>query len=87
MLAHPTLDKLNSMGLAGMAKAFGELRHQRRSRTSRTPSGWDCCSNGNGVPATIASLPHASGSPSCVTRRPWKMSITAASAALIARSS
>lgn len=25
MLAHPTLDKLNSMGLAGMAKAFGEL--------------------------------------------------------------
>lgn len=25
MLAHPTLDKLNAMGLAGMAKAFGEL--------------------------------------------------------------
>lgn len=25
MLAHPTLDKLNSIGLAGMAKAFGEL--------------------------------------------------------------
>ena len=25
MLAHPTLDRLNAMGLAGMAKAFGEL--------------------------------------------------------------
>ena len=25
MLAHPTLDKLNDMGLTGMAKAFNEL--------------------------------------------------------------
>lgn len=25
MLAHPTLDKLNEMGLSGMAKAFNEL--------------------------------------------------------------
>ena len=25
MLAHPTLDKLNAMGLTGMAKAFNEL--------------------------------------------------------------
>ena len=25
MLQHPTLDRLNTMGLAGMAKAYGEL--------------------------------------------------------------
>jgi DNA replication protein DnaC len=25
MLSHPTLDKLNALGLAGMAKAFNEL--------------------------------------------------------------
>ncbi len=87
MLAHPTLDKLNSMGLAGWQGPLGSSSPTAKPNISRTRSGSDCCSNGNGVPATIASLPHASGSPSCVTRRPRKTSITAANAALIARSS
>ncbi|TCV67348.1 hypothetical protein EDE09_1137 [Neorhizobium sp. S3-V5DH] len=32
--SHPTLDKLNAMGLAGTAKAFGELSGNGEAATS-----------------------------------------------------
>ena len=42
MLAHPTLDRLNTMGLAGMARAFDELaanaEADRLDTLSGTPS-------------------------------------------------
>src|ERR1035438_4571184 len=32
MLAHPTLDQLNTLGLHGLAKGFKELEHQPEAR-------------------------------------------------------
>ena len=32
MLAHPTLDQLNSLGLHGLAKGFRELEHKPEAR-------------------------------------------------------
>ena len=32
MLAHPTLDQLNSLGLFGLAKGFKELEHKPEAR-------------------------------------------------------
>ncbi len=57
-----------------------------KPNTSPMPNGSDCCLKGNGAPATIGSLRHASGSPNCATRQ-RKMSIIAANAALIVLSS
>jgi hypothetical protein len=33
MLAHPTLDQLNSLGLRGLAKGFRELEHRPEARS------------------------------------------------------
>ena len=33
MLAHPTLDQLNSLGLYGLAKGFKELEHKPEARS------------------------------------------------------
>ena len=43
MLVHPTLTQLTELGLAGMAKAFKELRDHPQARPS-TPSGSPSCS-------------------------------------------
>ncbi len=32
MLAHPTLDQLNTLGLYGLAKGFKELEHKAEAR-------------------------------------------------------
>ena len=32
MLAHPTLDQLNTLGLHGLAKGFRELEHKPEAR-------------------------------------------------------
>jgi hypothetical protein len=46
VLAHPTLDQLNTLGLHGMAKGFKELEHKPEA-ASTTPNGSACCSNTN----------------------------------------
>ena len=45
MLAHPTLDQLQALGLHGVAKGFKELEHKQRSVASNTRNGLACCSN------------------------------------------
>ena len=37
MLTHPTLDLLNQLGLAGMAKAFGEIEASGEATTLTHP--------------------------------------------------
>ncbi len=87
MLAHPTLDKLNDMGLTGMAKAFNELLTTAKASSSPMRNGSGFCWSENGVRVTIASLPPVCGSPSFVIRLCQKMSITAASVAWTGRCS
>ena len=43
MLAHPTLDQLNSLGLYGLAKGFKELERKPEAAVSIRPNGSVCC--------------------------------------------
>jgi hypothetical protein len=45
MLAHPTLDQLNALGLYGLAKGFKDLEHKAEARGLDQPNGSACCSN------------------------------------------
>lgn len=45
MLTHPTLDRLNALGLHGMAKAFATSKLPVKLAASITPNGLLCCSN------------------------------------------
>lgn len=47
MLAHPTLDQLNALGLYGLAKGFKELEHKPEARGSSTPNNSVYCLNTN----------------------------------------
>ena len=47
MLAHPTLDQLNSLGLYGLAKDSRNSNTNQKLAVSNTPNGSGCCSNTN----------------------------------------
>jgi hypothetical protein len=43
MLAHPTLEQLNTLGLHGLVKGFKELEPKPEVAVSITPNGSVCC--------------------------------------------
>ena len=80
MLNHPTLDRLNAMGLAGIARAFDELTANPEAQGLTHPEWLALLLDRNGASGTIASSPRACASPNCAIRRRPKRSITAAAA-------
>ena len=77
MLAHPTLDQLNALGLYGLAKGFKELEHKAKPAASIMPKGSVCCSNTSEVSsvgrhrlraAKLCAL-HERGRPMTISRR------------------
>jgi DNA replication protein DnaC len=87
MLAHPTLDKLNDMGLTGMAKAFNELLTNGESEQLSHAEWLGLLLEREWSSRHDRKLAARLRSPSFVIRLCRRMSITAASAVSIGRCS
>src|ERR1700677_5019797 len=67
MLAHPTLDQLNSLGLHGLAKGFKELEHKPEARSLEHAEWLGLLLEYELTLRRQKQLKHGPGSPSCVT--------------------
>ena len=81
MLSHPTLDKLNAMGLAGMAKAFNELAAIGESEQLSHAEWLGLLLEREWSSRHDRKLAARLGSPSFVTTPPLRISTIVASAA------
>jgi hypothetical protein len=67
MLAHPTLDQLNSLGLYGLAKGFKELEHKPEARSLDHAEWLGRLLEYELTLRRQKQFEHGLGSPSCVT--------------------
>ena len=85
MLSHPTLDQLGALGLHGIAKGFKDLAANPEAAPSTILNDSACCSTTRSRSGDRNASKPDHGSPVCVSRQGWKMSIIAPPAVSIAR--
>ena len=87
MLIHPTLDQLHQLGLAGMARAFTELEANPQSAELSHAEWLALLLDREATERISDDGGRDCAMPACVTRLPWRTSITAPLVGLTVRCS